>query len=105
MENETKPLNPMAKVVGINLAVLLGLTAVFMGIDAGTNGGGEMVFGGMLILVPLQTLACFITALVFFGKNRTPYGQAFLVATFVVAVVGFSACWGGLMAASNGSLI
>ena len=104
MENETKPLNPMAKVVGINLAVLLVLTVVFMGIDAGTNTGGSTVLGGMLIWVPLQTLACLITAIVFFAQNRTPHGQAFLVATFVVAVVGFSACWGGLMAVSNGNL-
>jgi hypothetical protein len=92
----------MGKVVGINLAVLLILTALFMAIDAGTAGGGGTLVVGMLFLVPIQTLVCFIAAIVLFSRGRSNYGAAFIVAALMVAVVGFSACWGGMMVSFNG---
>ncbi len=95
----------MGKVVGINLAVLLVLTGVFMAIDTASNAQGGTVLGGMLILVPLQTVGCFITALVSFIMGKQNYGLAFIVAALAVAVIGFSVCWGGLMISSNGSFI
>ncbi len=95
----------IGKVVGINLAALLGLTVLLVAIDAGTSGGGGTVMGGMFLLVPLQTIGCFIAAIVFFVMGRSNYGLAFILASLVVAVVGFSACWGGISVVSNGSMI
>lgn len=95
----------MGKVVGINLAVLLALTGIFMAIDAASANDGGFVMMGMLFLVPIQTLGCFITSLAMFAIKRNEYGLGFIVAALVVAVVGFSACWGGISVVGDGNFI
>jgi hypothetical protein len=95
----------MSKVVGMNLVVLLLVTGLLMGWDALTGTDGGWFLGGMLFLLPTHVFGCLITAIVMFATNRTPSGLAWLVAMLVVAIVGFSACWGGMMLASDGQIL
>jgi F0F1-type ATP synthase assembly protein I len=101
MENNAQPTHVMAKVVGLNLVALLVVMVSLMVWDALDGGGGGWVFGGMIFWLPVHVLVCLVTCIVMFATKRTPQGQAWLVAMFVVGIVGFSACWGGMMIMSD----
>lgn len=95
----------MAKVVGLNLLALVVVVGLLMAWDGiqGTDGG--WVLGGTIFWLPTHVLVCLIVGIVMFVKNRTPQGQAWFVAMFVVAIVGFSACWGGMMLMGDGNFL
>jgi hypothetical protein len=96
MESENEFGKAVAKVCGINLGILV-LYSLFW--YAFGEGGGpyyvEFIFG-MVVSVALQSTACFVAGIVFFAMGRKPYGMAFLLASLLVGILGFSFCYGGL---------
>ena len=91
----------VAKVVGINLGVLLlvSIVAYFathtVGQPSPRYGGGEFSFS-MLFWGAFQSVVCFITAIVLFIMKRPEYGLAFILASLVVLVLGVSLFFGGM---------
>ena len=91
----------IAKVVGINLGVLLLVTVIAyfathsVGHVGPRYGGGEFSFT-MLFWGAIQSVACFIAAIVLFIMKRPAYGLAFILASLVVLILGVSICFGGM---------
>ena len=84
----------IAKVVGINLAVLLLATVV---IYLSNVRGHENIGFALLMMfwIGLHTVVCLITAIVLFITKRPNYGLAFIIAMLIVPIVGASFCFGG----------
>ena len=51
----------------------------------------------MMFTVALHVAACLVASIVFYILRKNEYGSAFLLATLVVGLVGFSVCFGGAM--------
>lgn len=95
---DPKPLTNLGKIVGINLAILLGLGALMLVPEIGSSDQyAGMGYGiGMMLLTPAMAVVNVVIGIVFFAKKENRKGQAFLLAALTVAVVGASACFGGM---------
>jgi len=86
------------RIVGINLIILAIYTVITLGIFMNDSdqyaGMGYGIF--MMILLGIQSLILLILSIVFFVKKNKERGKAFLISLFVVLLVGFSACFGGM---------
>lgn len=83
-------------VVGINLGVLLLYSGLlYLVNDMGNSGDGVFPIG-MLLSAPLHAIGCFIAAIVYFILQKVDYGLGFLLSSFMVAILGFSICLGGM---------
>lgn len=86
------------RIVGINLIILAIYTVITLGIFMNDSdqyaGMGYGIF--MMILLGVQSLILLILSIVFFVKKNKERGKAFLISLFVVLLVGFSACFGGM---------
>lgn len=58
----------------------------------------------MMIAIGIQALALLIIGIVLLVQKKKDRGRAFLLSMFIVLLVGFSACFGG-MTAFDGKLI
>ncbi|MEZ4992958.1 MAG: hypothetical protein R2824_21220 [Saprospiraceae bacterium] len=89
----------LGKILLVNLGVLLAYSIlIFFGSKSGSSNDpyAGMGFGfGMILAIALQMLVNLILMIVKFVKNQREIGLSYLVAFFVVAVVGFSSCLGG----------
>lgn len=88
-------MNALKKIAGINLLVLLGYSLLARLADNSSSheaGLGFMMLMvvGVVLHIGINLLLC----LVFFSKRDKERGRAFLLSSIIVAVVGFSACWG-----------
>jgi hypothetical protein len=97
METEHALTKLIAKVSGINLAILLLYSAALFFL--GGNGVEKKLtfMVSMMVTVALHSAACFISSIIFFIIKRTNFGLAFLLATLLVGLIGFSLCLGGGM--------
>lgn len=90
----------LGKIIRINLLVLLGYSLLFILMSIGARNSGDMYQGMdfaiyMMIFIALQVLVNFILMIAKFVQGEKETGLSFLVSLFVVAVVGFSSCFGG----------
>ncbi len=84
----------IAKVVGINLGVLLLVTILlYVTTITGHDKSGFAIF--MMFWIALHTVVCLIAAIVLFITKRPEYGLAFIIAMLVVPIIGASFCFGG----------
>jgi hypothetical protein len=90
----------LKKIVGINLVILLVYTILIQvweisgeGIDHA--GLATLIF--MMIAIGAQVAINLIISVIYFLKNNSDLGKAFLLSTIVVLLVGFSSCWGSAM--------
>ncbi len=95
MEKEHALTKLMAKVCGINLMVLLAYSVAMYGSTARQQGGEMGFMASMMVMVAMHSGVCFIASIVFVIFKRTHFGLAFLLATLLVAVIGFSFCLAG----------
>ncbi len=88
------------KLVGINLLLLLIYGAIIMGIfAAGSDPYAGVGFGMfMMIAIGIQALVLLIIGIVLLVQKKKDRGRAFLLSMFIVLLVGFSACFGGMSA-------
>lgn len=82
----------IAKVVGINLGVLLLITVVIYVTDTSNHSGFSIL---MMLWIALHTAICLIAAIVLFIMKRPNYGLAFIIAMLIVPIIGASFCFGG----------
>jgi hypothetical protein len=85
----------LKKIVGINLAILLGYGILARLADSGS--GHDKGLGFMVLMasaVVLHVVVNVIGAIILFIGKKSPEGRAFLLSALLVAIIGFSACWG-----------
>lgn len=83
------------KYAGINLAILLGYGILARLVDSGSGhdkGLGFMVLMSMGVVLHVAVNA--IGAIAMFIAKKNPQAKAFLLSAVLVAIIGFSACWG-----------
>lgn len=84
-----------SKIMGWNMAILFAyILAVYLTFS---GQGGESALGILIInmfLVGGQVLINFIISMVKFGSKETEEGKSYLLATFLILVIGFASCWG-----------
>jgi hypothetical protein len=83
------------KYAGINLAILLGYGILARLVDSGSGhdkGLGFMILMSMGVVV--HVAVNLIGAIILFIGKKNPQGRAFLLSAVLVAIIGFSACWG-----------
>ena len=88
------------KIIGINLIILLvySVLAYFInGTSGGSSGYDALGYGFILMvfLVP-HVLVNLIIAIVKFVRKEKELGSSYLLSMFIVAIVGFSSCAGGM---------
>ena len=93
-----KPFSKVGKIVGINLAILLafGLVMLIPSLGSSDQYAGMGYGIGMLMLVPAQILVNLVVGIVYFTKKNQEMGKAYMLAMLAVAVIGTSACFGGM---------
>ena len=91
-------MNNSGKLIGINLLILLIYSALFLGgfwTDKGQYAG--MGFGiFMMMAIAIHALVLLIIGIVLLVRKQRERGLAFIISMFVVLLVGFSACFGGM---------
>jgi Na+/H+ antiporter NhaC len=89
-------MNPLKKIAGINMIILLVLTIIsgltVLGENGQYKGLGAMIL--MAIGIGLQAGILFLVSLIKFGTKKKEDGRAYLLSSLLVLVVGFSACFG-----------
>jgi hypothetical protein len=88
-------MNQLKKVLLINLLILLAYTALSGISSMGSrdhNGLGAMIL--MALAVALHFGILFIISIVKFARKDKQGGQAYLLASFLILLIGFSACYG-----------
>lgn len=89
-------MNEIKKIVGINLIILL-VIIVIGGVTGLNESGQEQGLGAMILMalgIGTQTALLFGASLIQFLRRKTASGQAYLLASVLVLIVGFSACYG-----------
>jgi threonine/homoserine/homoserine lactone efflux protein len=88
-------MNSLKRIAGINLAILLGYSILARLIDnqpGHSKGLGFMIF--MVMFVALHVLVNLIICLFHFSRRNKDLGRSYLLSGLIVAVIGFSACFG-----------
>ncbi|MEZ5042997.1 MAG: hypothetical protein R2828_24085 [Saprospiraceae bacterium] len=86
------------KLIGTNLLILL----VYSLIGAGSFLNSHDQYAGlgfgmiMVMAIGIHVFALMIISIVLFVKKDKARGRDFLISMFVVLLVGFSACFGGM---------
>ena len=88
----------MARIVGINLIILLLYTAALTMYSAGlsSHDGGMNLAVFSAFLVTIHSVGALIAGIVLLVMKKQEQGVAFMVTCVAVVLVGFSACLGGL---------
>jgi hypothetical protein len=89
-------MNPIKKIAGINLLVLL-VYSLFIRIASSGSGHNEEDLGIIIfsaMFVGLHVLVCFVISLRNFAWNNRKLGRAWLLSAGIVLLVGFSVCLG-----------
>jgi cytochrome bd-type quinol oxidase subunit 2 len=85
------------KIIWINLAILFLYTAIIHAVGKSQENMHEqqlyILIMGIYPLITHLAISIFL-ALVFFFKKDQEKGQAFVLSTLIILLVGFSACWG-----------
>ena len=85
------------KIIGINLAILLGYTIIIQ-LIAQINGNNQYQSLFVLIVTMYAMIAHigihFLIAIFYFFKDDGDTGKVFLLSSLIVLLVGFSTCWG-----------
>lgn len=91
----------LGKINRINLLVLLAYSLLLLLISwSGKSGPGSYenlefpIF--MMVLIILQVVVNLILMIVKFVQGDKETGLSYLVSLFIVAIVGFSSCFGGI---------
>jgi hypothetical protein len=88
-------MNPLKRIVGINLAALLLYSILIRIISFGSSGDKSM---SILIMsafaVGAHVFVCAIVTAFQFADKSKPLGRAWLLSTGLVLLVGFSTCLG-----------
>ncbi len=85
------------KILGYNLIILLVYTVAIhlMTGNGGLNGENSLAIMIMMMLaVGFHVLVVFIISMVNFSKGAKDFGKSYLLASLLILVIGFSACWG-----------
>ena len=91
--NETpSPKTRTQRIIGINLLIILVSTTM---INIGFNKVEYENAFYNCALVTLHTFACVVMCIYYILTSKRTEGQAYLLAAFIVLLVGFSSCLGG----------
>lgn len=96
-ENPQGEWDPIKRVLLINLAVLLAYAIILSFVAYGERGNQYSGMGAginMIFCVSVHTAINLVLMLIKFVQKRKKWGIAFLLGAVVVAIVGFSACFG-----------
>ena len=86
-------------IITINLIILVGLMSLMFFPSLSTRGGGHNELGfaiGAVLVIGVQVLVNLIAAGYHWFKNKKELGKSYLLSMFIVLIVGFSACFGGI---------
>ena len=88
-------MNPIGRIAGINLAVLLIYSILIRAASSGQNPGKSM---GILMLsaiaVAFHVLVCLFVTAIMHGNKAKGLARAWLLSAGIVLLVGFSVCLG-----------
>lgn len=86
------------KLVGTNLLILLVYSLICAGSFFNSHDQYAGMGFGMLMMMMIggHVLILMIISIVFFIKKDKARGRNFLISMFVVLLIGFSACFGGM---------
>ncbi len=88
-------MNPLKKIAGINLAVLLAYSILIRVANGGSGKGGAM---GILIIsafvIGIHVLICLIVTAAAYGNKSKGLDRAWFLSSGIVLLVGFSTCLG-----------
>ena len=90
-------MNETAKIVGINLGILLVYSVLIYVLIPPEDGFSLMALMVYLVRVlGIHVLVNLIIAAVFFWKKQKPRGKSFLLASVAVLVIGLASCFVGV---------
>ena len=98
---EITPVNSwdtIKKVVGVNLLILFLFAAIVLAYSWNDSGhmAGIGYAIGMMYFVGFQSFVNLILGIIAFVQKKNTSGKAFLLAMLAVAIIGASACFGGI---------
>lgn len=82
-------------VFAINLAVLLLYSVGFIFLINDSREAGLVYMVMMMFFIAGHYAILLIASVVFYLMKRNPWGNAFIISSFLIALIGFSVCLGG----------
>ena len=85
------------KIMGYNMLILLGYTIAIQILGMTSTSKYEKssyILMAMILPVALHVLVNFILMIINFAHANYEIGKSYLLSTFLVLIIGFSACWG-----------
>lgn len=101
--NQPNPWEVVGKVVGINLAILLGFALLMLAITWQESGqyAGMSYAIFMMGFVGLQSFVNLVLGIGYLVRKESDRAKAYLLSMLAVAIIGASACFGGVAVISS----